>query len=370
MLTYQVESFCECVGTLCGNGFSLRNAACLFRAAALAATQARRHTEAGSRSMALSTSKFSHAHRVHPSPDAELSISLSRFVSTEGLTLAELLSADADGKLVGYSSAFEAAGIDVAMAATMQLADLREFLPQAPIAHCLLLKQRLTAYSPTFKPHIPDTASWKWPARIIANGAIEHSLKETAIIHHEFDLIAGSLLLSFTIGPLLAPPDSCAQGAACPSLLAVDVLLWATLTALLLLCVVSSWSMAAIEWAVSERSMAQWMQDNWAYYNLGSSLFVLSMTFLPMALSTRATIVLYDNPAYPRWLVWLVIAIITGGGAVLQYVWWVLITTKTFGVRRRPLDFAKFNLGLLGARLPTRDLLDAAPQNPVPYAAQ
>ena len=288
-----------------------------------------------------------------------------------GQTIAELLSADET--LASYGNAFESAGIDVALAATMQLHDLREFLPHAPIAHCLLLKRLFRASDddgPALKPMIPDVPSWKWPARVISNGVIEDSLKETATIHHEFDLIAGSLLLSFTIGPLLAPPDSCAQGAACPSLLAADVLLWATLTASLLLCVVSSWSMAAIEWSVSKSSMAQWMEDNWAFYNLGTNLFVCAMTVLPLALATRATIVLYGHPAHPPWLVWCVVAIIAGGGTVLQYVWWFLITTKTFGVRRRPLEFAAFNLGLLGMRLPKRSLQDAPPQNAVPYMEQ
>ena len=72
-----------------------------------------------------------------------------------GQTIAELLSADET--LASYGNAFESAGIDVALAATMQLHDLREFLPHAPIAHCLLLKRLFRASDddgPALKPMI------------------------------------------------------------------------------------------------------------------------------------------------------------------------------------------------------------------------
>ena len=155
---------------------------------------------------------------------------------------------------------------------------------------------------------------------MIATGVRDSNLKDQATVKHEFDLIGGSLLLSFAIGPLLSPQTTCADGSECPVILALDMLCWATLSTCLLLCVVSSWSMVAIEQCVSTEAMARWAYENWPFYNMGAGLMVTSFTFLPFALATRSVILLHGNPAYPAWLVWIVMAILLGGGIVMQYV--------------------------------------------------
>lgn len=59
-----------------------------------------------------------------------------------------------------YARVLQSAGVDAELAAELELADLRELLPAAPIAHCLLIKRRLSARG-TVKPVIPDTPAWK-----------------------------------------------------------------------------------------------------------------------------------------------------------------------------------------------------------------
>ena len=137
-------------------------------------------------------------------------------------------------------------------------------------------------------------------SRVIATGVRDSNLKDQATVKHEFDLIGGSLLLSFAIGPLLSPQTTCADGSECPVILALDMLCWATLSTCLLLCVVSSWSMVAIEQCVSTEAMARWAYENWPFYNMGAGLMVTSFTFLPFALATRAVILLHGNPHIRR----------------------------------------------------------------------
>ena len=288
----------------------------------------------------------------------------SRFVATcgsSGATLSELLSGEP--KLQGYARMLEEAELDAELVCELSLADLRELLPNAPAAHCLLLRRRL-AESRELRPRIPDTPAWVWPARVIATGQCGGNLKDQALVKHEFDLICGSLLLSFTIEPLLSPPTACADDSDCSTLLAVDLLCWVCLTTSLLLCVVSSWSMVAIEQCVTPGSMAQWVFDNWRIFNLGGLLMVASFTFLPVALSTRSIILLHDSPAYPPWLVWASVGVLTCGGIILQYTWWVIICGRTYGVKLGS-EFVSFNLGLLGLRLPVQ-ALEKATENENP----
>lgn len=285
----------------------------------------------------------------------------TRSGSTSGATLSELLSDEP--KLLGHAQQLEEAELDADLVSELSLADLRELLPAAPAAHCLLLRRRLSE-SRSLRPVIPDTPAWAWPARVIATGVCEGNLKDQALVKHEFDLIGGSLFLSFAIGPLLSPPSACADGSVCSSLLAADLLCWVCLTTCLLLCVVSSWSTVAIEQGVASGSMARWVFENWKIFNLGGLLMVASFTFLPVALSTRSAILLHGSPAHPPWLVWAVMGVLAGGGIVLQYTWWVIICGRTFGVKLGP-DFVAFNLGLLGLRMPTRQL-EGAPENTSP----
>lgn len=288
----------------------------------------------------------------------------SRFVQkAQSKTLSELLVDDP--KLLAYVPKLEAAELDGELAAELGLAEMRDVLPDAPIAHCLLLVRRLSELK-TVQPAIPDTPAWKWPARVIATGVRDSNLKDQATVKHEFDLIGGSLLLSFAIGPLLSPQTTCADGSECPVILALDMLCWATLSTCLLLCVVSSWSMVAIEQCVSTEAMARWAYENWPFYNMGAGLMVTSFTFLPFALATRSVILLHGNPAYPAWLVWIVMAILLGGGIVMQYTWWIIICCRTFAVSSAA-DFVAFNLGLLGFRMPKTQLERAPVQMNVPY---
>ena len=209
----------------------------------------------------------------------------SRFVATSGspgATLSQLLSDEP--KLLVHAQQLEEAGLDADLVSELSLADLRELLPAASAAHCALLRRRL-AESRELRPVIPDTPAWAWPARVIATGVCQGNLKDQALVKHEFDLIGGSLFLSFAIAPLLSPPNVCADGSVCSTLLAADLLCWVCLTTCLLLCVVSSWSMVAIEQGVTSRSMARWIFENWRIFNLGGLLMVAAFT-----------------PASPRWL--------------------------------------------------------------------
>jgi hypothetical protein len=290
---------------------------------------------------------------------------ISRFVADDRRdTLSELLSGDP--KLRDCAQRLEEAELDAELVSALSLADLRELLPGAPAAHCLLLRHRLSEGSTSLRPVIPDAPAWKWQARMVANAVRDGNLKDQATMKHEFDLIVGSLFLSFAIGPVLSPPTACADGRACPGMLAADMLCWVSLTITLLLCVVVSWSMAAIEQCVSSASMARWIHDNWRFFNLGGGLMVTSFTFLPVALSTRSVILLRNNPSYPAWLVWVVVATLSAGGIILQYVWWVIICCRTFTISS-PCDFVAFNLGVLGFRMPKRQLENATEQKPVPY---
>ena len=48
-------------------------------------------------------------------------------------------------------------------------------------------------------------------------------------------------------------------------------------------------------------------------------------------------------------------AILLGGGIVMQYTWWIIICCRTF-VALSAADFVAFNLGLLGFRMPKTQL--------------
>merc|ERR1711920_970812 len=133
-----------------------------------------------------------------------------------------------------------------------ELRDFRELLPQGtPVSHCLKIRHALAKSNHEAYPVIPDVPAWKWPARVLANGLREQNLYEKSTIAHEFDLVVGSLFLAFSIGALLSPPTSCANSERCPNLLATDLLLWAVLTASLLVCVVNAWTCFNIENTVS-----------------------------------------------------------------------------------------------------------------------
>eukprot|EP01049_Picozoa_sp_SAG25_P004072 SAG25_NODE_247_length_11077_cov_5.635088_12_plen_209_part_00 len=131
---------------------------------------------------------------------------ISRFVADDRRdTLSELLSGDP--KLRDCAQRLEEAELDAELVSALSLADLRELLPGAPAAHCLLLRHRLSEGSTSLRPVIPDAPAWKWQARMVANAVRDGNLKDQATMKHEFDLIVGSLFLSFAIGPVLSPPD-------------------------------------------------------------------------------------------------------------------------------------------------------------------
>lgn len=287
----------------------------------------------------------------------------SRYVANDSCrTMSELL-AD-DPKLLPYAEQLDNAELNAQLVSELSLSELRELLNNAPIAHCLELRQRMVA-SAKLRPVIPDAPAWKWQARQVANGMCDGNLKQVAEGQHNCDLVVGSLFLSFVIGPVLAPPTECGDGSACSGLLAADILCWVCLTTCLMLGVVNSWTMVSIERCVSTNCMPHWMCDNWRIYQLGPALMVASFTFLPAALSTRS-IILLCSPSYPSWLVWVVVGILIGGGVLLQYTWWVVICSRTFTITSLP-QFVAFNLGTLGLRTPTEQLEKAPVQDPVSY---
>lgn len=268
-------------------------------------------------------------------------------------TVTELL--DDEPKLLRYAQQLEEAELNAELVSELSLAELREVLNGAPIAHCLKLRQRMVA-STKMRAVIPDAATLKWQARMVATGVLNGNLKEAAFSQHECDLVMGSLFLSFLVGETLATPTACGDGSACSGLLAADMLCWTFLTTCVLLGVVNSWSMMAIERCVSSDSMPRWICDNWLIYQGGAALAVVAFTFLPVALSVRA-IILLSSPSYPSWLVWVVVAILLGGGIVIQYMWWAVICSRTFTITS-PSQFLSFNLGVLG--VPTQ-LREGAP---------
>ena len=296
-----------------------------------------------------------------PSTGALLS---SRYVDENSArTVTELLSDEPN--LLIYAQRLEEAELDPEMVAGLCLADLREVLEDAPIAHCLRVRQRLSG-STRLRPVIPDSPAYKWQARMVATGLRDGNLKEAAATQHEFDLILGSLFLSFAIAPLLEPPTACADGSSCSGLLAVDILCWVCLITCLMLGVINCWTMALIERCVSSNSMPRWICDNWRIFNLGHTMTIFSFTWLPVALSTRSVILFDGSPSYPWWLVWAVVAILVCGGIVLQYIWWVVICCCTFSIKSAS-EFIAFNLGVLGLRMPNEQLESAQVQDPVHY---
>ena len=113
----------------------------------------------------------------------------------EAKTLSELLVSE--HKLADHASEYarvlESAGVDAELAAELELADLRELLPAAPIAHCLMIKRRLSART-EIKPVIPNSPAWKWTARVVANGVREGNIKEFS---GEIVVMAAALFLIF-----------------------------------------------------------------------------------------------------------------------------------------------------------------------------
>lgn len=265
-------------------------------------------------------------------------------------------------ELEQYAAAFEGAQLDAALAAELELRDIRELLSAAPLAHCLLIRRKLSERAPTMAV-VPDSPAWLWPARVISNGVRDGNLKESSTIGHEIDLISGSLFLAFSIAPLLAPPDSCAQGARCTKLMTMDMVLWTVLTGSLFVCVVNSWVCVKLEQTVDAGSLPRWVQDHYRYWNSAGSLLVIGLTVLPPALCTRSCIYLRGHEAYPPWLAWAVVAILASCWCAV-WTGWVVVTMSTFGVSL--WDFPAFNLGLLGVRLPRSDL-KRAPQKVSPY---
>lgn len=265
-------------------------------------------------------------------------------------------------ELEQYAAAFEGAQLDAALAAELELRDIRELLSTAPLAHCLLIRRRLSERALTVAM-VPDSPAWLWASRVISNGVRDGNLKESSTIMHEVDLISGSLFLAFSIAPLLSPPDSCAQGALCKELMAIDMILWTVLTGSLFVCVVNAWVCVKIEQTVSVHSLPQWLQDHFPYWNSAGALLVIGLTVLPPALCTRSVILLRGHEAYPPWLTWAVVAILSSGWCAV-WISWVSVTRSTFGLNL--YDFPAFNMGLLGARMPKSEL-KRAPQQAPPY---
>ena len=265
-------------------------------------------------------------------------------------------------ELEQYAAAFERAQLDAALAAELELRDIRELLPMAPLAHCLLIRRRLSERAPNVAM-VPDSPAWLWASRVISNGVRDGNLKESSTIMHEVDLISGSLFLAFSIAPLLSPPDSCAQGALCKELMAIDIILWTVLTGSLFVCVVNAWVCVKIEQTVSVRSLPKWVRDHYPYWNSAGSLLVIGLTVLPPALCTRSVILLRGHEAYPPWLMWAVVAILSSAWLAV-WISWVSVTRSTFEVNL--IDFPAFNMGLLGAYMP-KSQLKRAPQKAPPY---
>ena len=310
---------------------------------------------------AASLQVFGHSgHDTQQSHDKDHDCSSTPFVRpTVQQSVRELLEGS---ELEQYTATFEGAGLDADLAADLELRDIREFLPTAPLAHCVRIRRRLSERDLTMAA-VPDSPAWLWAARVISNGVRDGNLKESSTIMHEVDLISGSLFLAFSIAPLLSPPDSCAQGALCKELMAIDMILWTVLTGSLFVCVVNAWVCVKIEQTVSVHSLPQWLQDHFPYWNSAGALLVIGLTVLPPALCTRSVILLRGHEAYPPWLTWAVVAILSSGWCAV-WISWVVVTTSTFGVSL--CDFPAFNLGLLGAYMPKSGLTRALQKTP-PY---
>jgi hypothetical protein len=134
---------------------------------------------------------------------------------------------------------------------------------------------------------------------MIANGVRDDNLKEVCTVRHEFDLIGSSLFLSFSVTPLLTPPESCAEGRSCPNLLAADLLLWSFLVSCLLAAVVFTWTGAVLESFVSRPSFPRWLQDHYTWFCSPSVFFITGLSLMPPAFGLRLIILLDGHPAYP-----------------------------------------------------------------------
>ena len=252
--------------------------------------------------------------------------------------------------LVQYASAFKEAAIDVSLASDMDVSSLRLLLPHAPLGHCLLLHRILQERSAP-RPVVPQSVSWLVPTRLIANANMCDSMRDFRTLSNEFALIVGSLLLSFSIGALLAPATSCANGAACPHLLLADSLLWALCTAAFLLAINAAWVNYVTSLMVSTESFAAWWADHIFWQSTGLTCLILGVTALPVALATRCVIVLHAHAAYPPATVWIVVAVLISAN-ILQWSYWIYGALVTTGVSVR--DFPALQAGALGFTLSRR----------------
>ena len=279
-------------------------------------------------------------------------------------SIAELLVDD----LAQYSATFLSAQLDdVSLAAEMSLADLRELLPHAPIVHCLKLKQLLSEHASAVpRARLPDSLPWQSACRLIANGVRDDNLKETCTVRHEFDLIGSSLFLSFSIAPLLAPPESCAMGRPCPNLLAADLLVWTFLVSCLLAAVVFTWTGAVLESFVSRSSFPRWLQDHYRWFCSPSVLFISGLSFMPPAFGLRLFILLSGHPAYPPWLPSVILGILLGA-TILEWVYYGAVCCHTLGMTHGEFWIGGGYLGQIGFLLPRRHLCDRPLKDDVSY---
>ena len=311
--------------------------------------------------------KILHGRKVRPAPlRGAASVGSPFIANNEAKSIAVLL--ESDSTLAQYRSSFAAAQLDDAwLAAEMSLADLRELLPQAPIVDCLKLKRLLSEHtSADLKAQMPDSLPWQSVGRLIANGVRDDNLKEVATIRHEFDLIGSSLFLSFSIGPLLEPPEACAMGRPCPNLLAADLLVWTCIVSCLLAAVVFTWTGAVLESFVSRKSFPRWLQDHYRWFCSPSMLFISGLTCLPPAFGLRLIILVDGHPAYPPWLSWVILGALTGA-MTLEWMYYGAIVSHTLGMTQREFWIGGGYLGQIGFLLSEKHLCERPLKDDVAY---
>jgi hypothetical protein len=98
-------------------------------------------------------------------------------------------------------------------------------LPDAPLGHCLHLHIILSRLAER-EPDIPDSACWRVPAKQISSGVLDDDFSDRCALMLESTLVVSTLMLSITVEALFNPPEKCADGTECETLLNLDAALW------------------------------------------------------------------------------------------------------------------------------------------------
>jgi hypothetical protein len=243
------------------------------------------------------------ARKTNMNAGGDLPFTVSR---VSGSLSAELTSND----LGQYACRFEEAQIDAELASRMTMQDLGVLLPDVPLGHCLRLHSICQRISER-EPDLPSAAVWRACSRRISTGIINGSLSGDSLGSLEFDLVAASLMLTFTVPSMMNPNAGCADGTACVTLRAVDYMLWTSATLFFLFSVGVAWINQQSIAAQLHTKLPQYLLENWHYCTLSSCCFVFGLNILTMAVGTRAKIVLewpaLGNIVCAMMLTWLVL---------------------------------------------------------------